>query len=194
MSNVNKISIGSIISDIEDSVARQEINILADKKVDKIDGKGLSSNDYTTEEKNKLAGIAADADKTIIIDNLTSETAESALSAAQGKILQDNKADKTSIPAVNDSKITIKQNGKQIGSFTLNQPGDFEINLESDGLENDVNHLLYGAGNVFFSGAVLLNKSENGMFKVADDEDGEYILSYNPFTGKAYPRKLAVAG
>lgn len=27
-------------------------------KVDKIDGKGLSTNDYTTEEKNKLAGVA----------------------------------------------------------------------------------------------------------------------------------------
>lgn len=30
-------------------------------KVDKVDGKVLSSNDYTTEEKNKLAGIAAGA-------------------------------------------------------------------------------------------------------------------------------------
>lgn len=32
-------------------------------KVDKVDGKGLSSNDFTTEEKNKLAGIAAGANK-----------------------------------------------------------------------------------------------------------------------------------
>lgn len=30
-------------------------------KVDKVDGKGLSTNDYTTEEKSKLAGIAAGA-------------------------------------------------------------------------------------------------------------------------------------
>ena len=30
-------------------------------KVDKITGKGLSTNDYTTEEKNKLAGISANA-------------------------------------------------------------------------------------------------------------------------------------
>ena len=35
-------------------------------KVDTISGKGLSSNDYTTEEKNKLAGIAAGANKTIV--------------------------------------------------------------------------------------------------------------------------------
>lgn len=30
-------------------------------KVDKVSGKGLSTNDYTTAEKNKLAGIAANA-------------------------------------------------------------------------------------------------------------------------------------
>lgn len=35
-------------------------------KVDKVDGKGLSTNDYTTEEKNKLAGIADGANKTIV--------------------------------------------------------------------------------------------------------------------------------
>jgi len=32
------------------------------KKVDKVDGKGLSTNDYTTTEKNKLAGIATGAE------------------------------------------------------------------------------------------------------------------------------------
>lgn len=33
-----------------------------DTKVDKVSGKGLSTNDYTTDEKNKLAGIAAGAE------------------------------------------------------------------------------------------------------------------------------------
>ena len=36
------------------------------KKVDKVTGKGLSTNDYTTEEKNKLAGIAAGAQKNTV--------------------------------------------------------------------------------------------------------------------------------
>jgi len=35
-------------------------------KVDKVSGKGLSTNDYTTAEKDKLAGIAAGANKTIV--------------------------------------------------------------------------------------------------------------------------------
>ena len=34
-----------------------------DKKVDKVSGKGLSANDYTSAEKTKLAGIAAGANK-----------------------------------------------------------------------------------------------------------------------------------
>lgn len=34
-----------------------------DLKVDKVTGKGLSTNDYTNDEKNKLSGIAAGATK-----------------------------------------------------------------------------------------------------------------------------------
>lgn len=41
-------------------------------KVDKVDGKGLSTNDYTTDEKNKLAGIEAGANKTTIDSELSS--------------------------------------------------------------------------------------------------------------------------
>lgn len=36
----------------------EAINALLDKKVDKVDGKGLSTNDYTTAEKTKLAGLS----------------------------------------------------------------------------------------------------------------------------------------
>ena len=58
-------------------------------KVDKVEGKGLSTNDYTTEEKTKLAGIAEGANKTTIVNNLTTTAAGSALDAAQGKALND---------------------------------------------------------------------------------------------------------
>lgn len=40
-----------------------DVNAALDKKVDKVSGKGLSTNDYTTTEKNKLAGIAEGANK-----------------------------------------------------------------------------------------------------------------------------------
>lgn len=41
-------------------------------KVDKETGKGLSTNDYTTTEKNKLAGIEPQANKTVVDDALSS--------------------------------------------------------------------------------------------------------------------------
>ena len=40
-------------------------------KVDKIEGKGLSTNDYTTTEKNKLAGIAKGANKTVVDSDIS---------------------------------------------------------------------------------------------------------------------------
>lgn len=45
-------------------------------KVDKISGKGLSTNDYTTAEKNKLAGIAEGANKTIVDSELSSTSTD----------------------------------------------------------------------------------------------------------------------
>lgn len=66
-----------------------ELMTLISNKVDKVSGKGLSTNDYTTEEKQKLAGIAAQANKTTVENVLTSTSTTNALSAAQGKALKD---------------------------------------------------------------------------------------------------------
>ena len=52
-------------------------------------GKNLSTNDFTTEYKNKIDGIETGANKTIINDTLTSISTTEALSAKQGKILNE---------------------------------------------------------------------------------------------------------
>ena len=44
---------------------------VGDEKVDKVSGKGLSTNDYTTAEKNKLAAIADGANKTVVDSELS---------------------------------------------------------------------------------------------------------------------------
>lgn len=67
----------------------QKIKSWLSGKVDKVDGKGLSTNDYTTTEKNKLANIAAGANKTTVENSLTSTSTTNALSAAQGKVLDE---------------------------------------------------------------------------------------------------------
>ena len=67
----------------------QQIKVKLNNKVDKVTGKELSTNDYTTAEKNKLAGIASYANKTTVEDLLTSTSTTNALSAKQGKVLND---------------------------------------------------------------------------------------------------------
>lgn len=51
-------------ADITNLATKDEVST----KVDKVSGKGLSTNDYTTDEKNKLAGIAAGAEVNVNAD------------------------------------------------------------------------------------------------------------------------------
>lgn len=56
-----------------DAYTKAQTNALLNAKVDKVTGKGLSTNDYTTNEKNKLAGIAEGAEVNVQSDwNATS--------------------------------------------------------------------------------------------------------------------------
>lgn len=63
-------------------------------KVDKVAGKGLSANDYTTTEKNKLAGIAEGANKTVVDSALS----ESSTNPVQNKVIN---------AAINDLKYLV---------------------------------------------------------------------------------------
>ena len=62
---------------------------ITNKFVAKEAGKGLSSNDYSTEEKTKLNGIAEGATNTVVTDNLISTSKSEALSANQGRVLDE---------------------------------------------------------------------------------------------------------
>lgn len=65
------------------------IDDINEAKVDKVSGKGLSTNDFTTDEKNKLAGIATGATK-VIVDNALSNTSTNAI---QNKVVANMKSD-----------------------------------------------------------------------------------------------------
>lgn len=59
---------GSVAKTVKDAVDAAKIALQGniDNKVDKVDGKGLSTNDYTTDEKTKLEGIASGAQVNVI--------------------------------------------------------------------------------------------------------------------------------
>ncbi len=98
-------------------------------KVDKVEGKGLSTNDYTNEDKTKLAGIEAGATRTTIVNNLTTTAAGSALDAAQGKVLDDKITQHTGDTVVH---ITAEERTKWNGSARIiaadAAPGDLTEN------------------------------------------------------------------
>lgn len=52
--------------DLAPYAKKDDMTTALNNKVDKVSGKGLSTNDYTTSEKNKLAGIEAGANKYVL--------------------------------------------------------------------------------------------------------------------------------
>lgn len=80
-----------------------------DTKVDKVSGKGLSTNDFTTEEKNKLAGIASGA---------TNVTVDSALSSSSTNPVQ-NKVINSALAG----KLAASQKGAAGGVAELDSSG-----------------------------------------------------------------------
>ena len=99
-------------------------------KVDKVSGKGLSTNDYTTTEKNKLAGIESGAQVNPTIDSALSGTSTNAVQNKVVKGALDGKANTGDIPTVNNNTVTIQLNGTTIESFTLNQSSNETINIQ----------------------------------------------------------------
>lgn len=65
----------------DNPLANSGVYAALDTKVDKVDGKDLSSNDYTTAEKNKLAGIAANA-TAVTVDNFLNQNSWNPLANA----------------------------------------------------------------------------------------------------------------
>ena len=60
--------------DLSNYYNKTEINNLLNTKVDKVTGKGLSTEDYTTAEKTKLSNIETEANKTVIVQATGSST------------------------------------------------------------------------------------------------------------------------
>lgn len=74
-STAESLKFDNSISGLTADNVQGAVDELSNKKVDKISGKGLSSNDYTTTEKNKLSGIATGANKTTVDTSLSTTSA-----------------------------------------------------------------------------------------------------------------------
>ena len=68
----------------ENPIQNKVVNTALGTKVDKVSGKGLSTNDYTSADKIKLYGIEAEANKTVV-DTALSDTSENPV---QNKVIK----------------------------------------------------------------------------------------------------------
>lgn len=87
-------------------------------KVDKVSGKGLSTNDYTTAEKTKLSGIASGAEVNVQSDWSVTDTTSDAYIK-----------NKPTIPTVNNATLTVKQGNASLGTFTANASSNKTITV-----------------------------------------------------------------
>lgn len=76
--------LGSQTVNLSGYVTTSSMNTALANKVDKVEGKGLSTNDYTTTEKNKLAGIATGANKTVVDSDISTTSTNPVQSKAVG--------------------------------------------------------------------------------------------------------------
>ena len=119
--NVNNIFPATKIANVEGLTAA--LNAKADTttvnnqltgKVDKENGKGLSTNDYTTAEKNKLSGIEAQANKTVV-DSALSSSSENPV---QNKVINTAIAGKADASAVSSLSSQVSTNTTNIATQT----------------------------------------------------------------------------
>lgn len=96
-------------------VNEDKLTILQTQKVDKVEGKGLSTNDYTTPEKNKLAAIEAEANKYVLpaatASALGGVKIGSNITLADGGTISITKANVTSALGVDPTTTYVKKAG-----------------------------------------------------------------------------------
>lgn len=148
-----------------EEVISTALNDLESRKVDKESGKGLSSNDFTTDDKQKLAGIEAGAQKHI---SPTADEVKNALGYTPA-----NTADLV------DYTVTVTENGASgntLKSYVLKQKGSTigTINIPKD--------LVVSSGSVVVGNWVdgVFAESASGTGKavklvIANQEDPIYI-------------------
>lgn len=126
------------------------ITQLQTQKVDKVEGKGLSTNDYTTPEKNKLAAIEAEANKYVLpaatASALGGVKIGSNITLADGGTISITKANVTSALGVDPTTkyVTLDTAQTITGQKTFSK--DVIFNNTLTGIHNAGGNLIFGAG------------------------------------------------
>lgn len=126
------------------------ITQLQTQKVDKVEGKGLSTNDYTTPEKNKLAAIEAEANKYVLpaatASALGGVKIGSNITLANGGTISITKANVTSALGVDPTTKYVTLDTTQTITEQKTFSKDIIFNNTLTGIYNAGGNLMFGAG------------------------------------------------
>ena len=146
---------------------------IVNKFVAKETGKGLSEANFTTEEKTKRLGLDTNANKTVVEDNLASTSATNALSAKQGKELNDK------IKAINDNMADLGGGDMLRSVYDTDNDGKVDKAALADRATNADNaSFAAAAGNA----NMLDGKSASYFAQKGDLITAKDIFDYNAFS------------
>ena len=145
----------------------QQVKGKLNNKVDKEDGKQLSTNDYTTEEKNKLAGISSGAQANVI--EAVQLNGNSITPADKRVNVQVSKSTVGLDNVTNDAQVKRSEMGKADGVATLDSAGK----VPASQLPSYVDDVIEG----YYS---------DGKFYTSKDSSGNYSGAITGETGKIY--------
>ncbi len=151
------------------------ITQLQTQKVDKVEGKGLSTNDYTTPEKNKLAAIEAEANKYVLpaatASALGGVKIGSNITLADGGTISITKANVTSALGVDPTTTYVKKAGDTMTGTLTSASTTGSIVFK--GVENsDITNIYKSGGNL---------SDGFGMHANADIKNGLRFNWYDTF-------------
>lgn len=151
------------------------ITQLQTQKVDKVEGKGLSTNDYTTPEKNKLAAIEAEANKYVLpaatASALGGVKIGSNITLANGGTISITKANVTSALGVDPTTTYVKKAGDTMTGTLISSSTAGAIVFK--GTENsDITNIYKSGGNL---------SDGFGMHANADIKNGLRFNWYDTF-------------
>ena len=162
------------LSDMEDNLRNMATDL--GNKVDAVDGKGLSTNDYTTAEKNKLSGIAEGANKTIV----DSEFSSTSTNPVQNKLIN------SSLNELNDNIRTLVGRVDNLEYAQLQIQQNVEVTTSMFSEDTTYADLGYNyKGTIPISG-ITTSDVVNVTFNMAQAVSGNFAPISNTYNGGVY--------
>lgn len=171
--------------DLTNFYTKEEADWILNGKVDKVSGKGLSTNDYTTAEKNKLSGIATGANKTVVDSDISTTSTNPVQSKAVGLKFQGVDSEISGInSALNSTADEIATIVNAYGSKNL-----VDISLIPNAIKigGGVTRTNNGDGSITYSGtSTVTNTIYLPLMEEQNLGKGTYIFTPNPMTDTTY--------